>query len=535
MLLLFCSEGKIMLAYKNHAAPLWQEYMLLEMSVIPIPHEQKHPNFRWKKLKWSKLWVLMDNDKGQRNLAELFRLGGGGLAVICGRPSENLFVIDCDTRETLAAIRYALWLRGIIAPVVLSSRGGHIYLRSREGAVKSIAAGTIPDLEVQGDGALVVLPPTRHKSGIIYQWDGGMPRNIPTVSIEDIDFLLDDKGQTVRLQTATSERRLHDDTRRYLDRGQATPEGKRNQALWDAARDYEWVGKDLSHAMLDLLPIATACGLYESEASATIASAFRGQRPESKSTKQSNSITARLEAYRDGETWQGRTGKTDKAVFAALIERRRVDSYHRNDGSFRASYREIMTIARLNSWKTVHRAIERLRDYGCIETVGRDKDTSANLFRFTDVVISAGSFFYVQKGHTKQQGSPLGYCGHFAQLGESTALGQTGLAILQAIRIVRTPQSPTAVAASLGIHRTTASRHMKRLAALGLLTEQHGAYFAAKTSIAQEAEICRTTGAYKSDIERQLRFDSERAQFALMPVLEYLYLQNQRKQEGKKP
>jgi DNA-binding transcriptional ArsR family regulator len=524
-----------MLAYNNQTTPLWMEYMHLELTVIPIPHEWKRPNFRWKKMKWTKLWVLLDSAKGRADLADLFRLGAGGLAVICGRPSENLFVIDCDTRETLAAVRYELWKRGIIAPVVISSRGGHIYLRSREGAVKSIAAGVIPNLEVQGDGALVVLPPTRHKSGIVYQWEGGMPRNIPTVSIEEIDFLSDENGLSVELQTATSERRLHDHTRRYLDKGHATPEGKRNQALWDAARDYEWVGKDLSHAMLDLLPIALESGLYESEASATIASAFRGQRPEIKSTKSSNSITARLEAYRDGETWQGRTGKTDKAVFSALIERRRVDSYHRSDGSFRASYREIMSIARLNSWKTVRRAIERLEEAGCIETVGQDKDTSANLYRFTDVVISAGSFFYVQKGHTKQQGSPLGYCGHFAQLGESQALGKTGLAILNAIRIVQTPETATAIASKMSIHRTTASRHLKRLTELGLVIEHDGAYLAAATSISQEAEICRTTGAYKSDISRQRRFDTERATFALMPVLEYLYLQNKKKQEAAKP
>jgi hypothetical protein len=523
-----------MLAHNHHPVPLWQEYALLEMTTIPIPHEWKRPNFKWKRLKWSKLWMLMDSDKGQANLAELFRLGEGGLAVICGRPSENLFVIDCDTRETLAAMRYELWKRGIIAPVVLSSRGGHIYLRSREGAVKSIAAGTVPSLEVQGDGALVVLPPTRHKSGIVYQWDGQMPRHIPTVSIEEIDFLVDTKGQMVQLQTATSERRLHDDTRRYLLHGRQMPEGQRNQALFDASRDYAYVGKDFSHATIDLLPIAIASGLCESEASATIASAFAGKRPEAEKT--STGMTARLEAFMDGAKWEGRTGKTDKAIFAALIERRRMDSYQRTEGNFRASYRELMTIARINGWRTVRRAIERLKLYGYIEAVGQDKETSASLYRFTEMVIAAGAFFQVQNVHTKQQGAlRSSYCGHFAQLSESQALGKTGLAILQAIRIVPTPQRPDTIAASFGIHRTTASRHLKRLHSLGLLIiHPNGAYSAATTSASHEAEICRQTGAYKSDIERQIRFDMERAQFALMPVLEYLFVKNQRKQEATK-
>jgi DNA-binding transcriptional ArsR family regulator len=523
-----------MLAPINKPVSHWQEYMLLEMSVIPIPHETKHPNFKWKKLKWPKLWVLMDTAKGRAELAELFRLGGGGLAVICGRPSENLFVIDCDTREKLAAVRFQLWKRGIIAPVVMSSRGGHVYLRSREGAVKTIAAGTVPDIEIQGDGALVVLPPTRHKSGITYQWDGATPRHIPTISIDEIDFLVDADGKSVQLQAANSERRLHDDTRRYLQHGQKTAEGKRNQSLFNASRDYKFVGKDLSHAMIDLLPIAVESGLCESEASATITSAFNGNR--ASNPKAGNSITDCLKAFADGAKWEGRRGKTDKLILEALIERRKVDSFHRQDGVFRASYRELMVLARFNDWRTPQRSINRLIAYGYIEDAGRDEVSGARLYRFPKRVIQAGAFFLVQNPYTKQQGAlRSSYCGDFAQLHERQALGTTGAAILKAIRIVQTPQSPTAIASKMGIHRTTASRHLKRLEELNLVIEQDGAYFAATTSASHEAEICRITGAYKSDIERQVRFDQERATFALMPILEYLYLKNQRQQEAAKP
>lgn len=521
-----------MLAPINSPARIWQEYMLLEMSVIPIPHEWKRPNYRWKKLKWAKLWMLMDSEKGRANLAELFRFGGGGLAVICGRPSENLFVIDCDSREQLATVRFELWKRGIIAPVVLSSRGGHIYLRSREGAVKSIAAGTILNIEVQGDGALVVLPPTRHKSGIVYRWDGAMPRHIPTVSIEQIDFLMDTNGQPVKLQTTKSKRRLHDETRRYLQHGHATPEGKRNQSLFNASRDYAYVGKDLSHALIDLLPIAVASGLSDKEASATIGSAFSGKRSK---LQTSTGITEQLRAFIGGARWDGRKGKSNKLVFEALVERRKVDSFHRKDGIFRASYRELMTIARFNDWRTVQRAIKRLVSYGYIEEMGKDDETGASLYRFTKWVIQAGAYFLVQNHHTKQQGAlRSSYCGDFAQLHEKQALGATGAAILKALSSSHIPLKPETIALHLGIHRTTASRHMKRLRSLGLLHfHSDGAYTAAAISASQEAEICRQTGAYKSDIERQMRFDTERATFALMPVLEYLYLQNQ-KQEVKK-
>lgn len=111
------------------ATSKWYDYAELEMTVIPIPHGQKHPNFRWKRLQWTKLHVLYNDKKYHNNLAFLYRHGDEGLAVICGRPSENLFAIDCDSPEALAHIKKQLAMRQIQAPCVLSSRGGHIYLQ----------------------------------------------------------------------------------------------------------------------------------------------------------------------------------------------------------------------------------------------------------------------------------------------------------------------------------------------------------------------------------------------------------------------
>lgn len=502
-----------MFAEQIKKQPEWMDYALLEMSIIPIAHQTKRPDYRWTRLRYTKTHVLMDADSGIRTLAKLFEIGGGGLMVVCGRPSENLFVIDCDSVPALESVRRQLVARGIDAPCVFSSRGGHLYLRAREGAVKTIAAGKITDVEIRGDGALVVLPPTRHESGVYYRWDGGYPpRNIPTVSISEIDFLVDGDGQTVKLKVGVGERRLHDQTRDYLAHGAKLAQGTRNARLYDAARDYRYVGKGSDAALHDLLPIAIASGLNERAAAATIMSPFKKPSPPTPLPMgEGRSQTAALDAFLVNVTWDGRTGQTDKRVMAALIQRRKDDTHRHGEGVFRATYRELMQIARFNSWKTIQRSLERLKCLGYIEFAGQEEST-AMLWRMSGLVLNAGSFFMLQKDTLKQHFSIRSmYCGHFAN------------AILNLLKekIGATPWADsTFIAATVGCHATTASRNLKKLVDAGLVVQAGELFRAVDGYVLDRA-------TYAADVARQARFDRERAMFALNPILEYLWKKNQ--------
>ncbi len=510
----------------------WMDYAMLEMSVIPIPHESKKPDYRWSRLRWVKLHPLMDDAKGQRTLQGLYDLGGGGLAVLCGHPSENLFVIDCDTLDSLNECRRQLWARGFDAPCVYSSRGGHIYLRAREGAVKTVAAGVMQDVEIRGDGAIAVLPPTKHASGITYTWSTGQPpRRIPTVSIDDMNFLIGKDGKPIKLAVATkSERRLHDDTRAYLATGQRLVEGTRNERLFMAARDYKYVNKDSSTALHDLLPIALKSGLSEKEATATILSPFKSSARRKKAFNQTDELTA----FMLGAAWGRGTGKTDKRVFEAMIQRRGAEAYRRKDGVFRASLREIATLARFDSLDTIRASLKRLVDAGYIEFVGRDSESIAHLYRMTDMVMGAGKFFLVHNQYIKQQvSSRSDYCTTLAQLAEKSALGHTANLILNLLKrnLGTTPWADSSVIADqVGVHRTTAGRNLDKLVALGLVEKVSGEYRAIAVTPAEEIALVVSSGAYAAAQAREARFNRDRAYFALNAITEYLWNKNQ---EGK--
>ncbi len=512
-----------MLATNSMQRPNWLDYAELEMTVLPIPHGTKHPNYRWLKFKWTKLHKLLNTESGTNTLSKFYGLGEGGLAVVCGNPSENLFVIDCDSKEVLDAIRTMLALRGINAPCVFSARGGHLYLRSREGAVKTTKGD---GFDIQGDGALVVLPPTRHKTGILYRWEKDTtPRNIPTVSIKEINFLTKD-GMTLHLSTSQeSKRRLHDDTNEYLKLGKPLAEGQRNNALFNASRDYRYVGRSDAEALHDLLPIATASGLNDVEAVATILSPYKNVRVE----KPSNSIDEKLRCFLAVFKWQGRTANTDKRVFEALIERRKVDSYNRADGDFRASLRELALLAGFTV-KTIRKSLKRLTRMGFVQMVGKAKVSHAHLYRFAKMVLSCGDAWFMQEYHINTAGSVRStYCGTFAHLYQSI-IGDTGLAILEILQDAT--QSIKEIAREIGKHGSTVSRKIKQLISLGLATETvKYRYSALVLSIFEHHAIIAKTEAHSANIALQERFDIERAQFALNPILHYLWKQNEKTKE----
>lgn len=511
-------------------APEWWDYAMLEMSIIPIPHEWKRPDYEWRRLKWTKLHVLMNSTSGQRTLTKLFQLGEDGLAVVCGRPSENLFVIDCDTIDALHECKRQLLARGIKAPCVLSSRGGHVYLRAREGCVQTIVAGKIKDIEIRGDGALAVLPPTRHKSGVYYRWETGHPpRHIPTVSIGDIDFLCGIDGQPVQVSTNGGERRLHDSTHDYLIAGHQLPEGTRNERLFDAARDFHYIGRDSRVALYELLPIAMRSGLDEREATATILSPYKNL---SQSKPKTVSQTDYLEAFLKRAKWEPRTRKTDMAVFAALIKRRKDDGYNRKDGAFRASVRELKVLARINSNNTIRKSINRMIKYGYIEIAGKDKQSKATLYRITPMVIGAGQFFCVQEWNTKQQCSVRStYCVNLAHpLSESVALGITATNILGLLRQQNQLMTTAAITKNFDWHRTTTTRNLHKLMDAGLIERKGNSYRAVAVSPAEEQALVMDSGAYAADKARREQVARDRAMFALGKILDYLWNRNQ---EGK--
>ena len=80
------------------------------------------------------------------------------LAVMMGRLSDNLFVLDCDSRAAFEFVRDGLAERGIRAWVRSSTRGGQFWLRCADGEIEN--AKPRPDLDVIGTHKYSVAPPS---------------------------------------------------------------------------------------------------------------------------------------------------------------------------------------------------------------------------------------------------------------------------------------------------------------------------------------------------------------------------------------
>lgn len=125
----------------------------------------KHPHVR----SWQK---AASNDQGQiRRWWKLWPIANIG--IVTGAAS-GVFVVDVDGEqgnETLCQLMHAHnW-----KPETLTARTGkglHLYFAHPGGKVLNSVRTALGDgIDVRGDGGYVVAPPSRHRSGVLYQWE----------------------------------------------------------------------------------------------------------------------------------------------------------------------------------------------------------------------------------------------------------------------------------------------------------------------------------------------------------------------------
>ena len=120
-----------------------------------------------------------------------------GIGVPTGAVS-GLVVLDVDPRHGGdASLARLTEKRGPLptGPVVLTGGGGRHYYFAHPGGTVPIAHGFMPGLDLQGDGAYVVTPPSGHPSGGTYRWaDGSENLQLPLVP----PWLLSDSGSESR-------------------------------------------------------------------------------------------------------------------------------------------------------------------------------------------------------------------------------------------------------------------------------------------------------------------------------------------------
>lgn len=141
-------------------------YHRLGWSIVPQRTGEKVPAIRWKP------YQTVRPSVGELGDWFVNRYPDAGMAVVLG-PVSQLLVIDVDGKE--AHEELVRRLGGLPeAPLAMSGSGDpdrfHLYFAHPQLDTRARVTPWHPQLEFRGQGGIVILPPSRHKSGNRYRW-----------------------------------------------------------------------------------------------------------------------------------------------------------------------------------------------------------------------------------------------------------------------------------------------------------------------------------------------------------------------------
>ena len=131
------------------------------LSVIPLNEKSKIPALdSWKE--------YQNRLPTEEELHKWFDDGKKNIAIVCGKVSGNLDVIDFDNLDILPFLKDIPILQEKTI-IVRTGKGLHIYFRVNE---KNIQTRKFENLkiDIKGEGGYVVAPPSIHPSGAVYQF-----------------------------------------------------------------------------------------------------------------------------------------------------------------------------------------------------------------------------------------------------------------------------------------------------------------------------------------------------------------------------
>jgi DNA-binding MarR family transcriptional regulator len=439
----------------------------LGFNVIPIPYARKG-GWPWKPFQYVRIHPSQ--------LVRLFE-SRCNLAVMTGRTSDNLFVIDCETEESYRQQGDELRRAGIpLWSARSGGGGGHYYLRCAESEVANMPSGELHDVEVRGNRCYVLAPPSVHPTtGVLYQWDKREGNTPPQVSIQDIDWLpvkLATRAKKAARQMPAAFSELSSQTRDFILNGAIV--GERNNRLFAAACDMAGNNYDDHTVRQVLLPVAIHCGLPDREARDTLRSAFSRPREPARKNQPSQEPKRweKAAAWAEQQQWSGRTGQTDRAAFLACCERASLASNENN--VFRASVREIAELARTTP-KTASVALRRLQKAGFLEHKGTDITSHAKLWKLGKETNTAPER-KTEKGVRNYYTNPTWLSSSVvithSDAAEWRALGKTAAVVYQGLLGQVDPVMPALLAERLKLSRYQVQRALKKLQGYNLVRRE---------------------------------------------------------------
>jgi hypothetical protein len=139
-------------------------YVTYGLSVIPLKPGEKVPLIKWE--------AYQNTPPSLDEVQKWFKDCSNNIAIVCGRVSGNLVVIDFDDKEVyekaIKEIENDQELKDIVDNtwLVQTGKGFHIYLRVDSD--KPVKSTKLPKIDIKGEGGYVVAPPSLHPSGKRY-------------------------------------------------------------------------------------------------------------------------------------------------------------------------------------------------------------------------------------------------------------------------------------------------------------------------------------------------------------------------------
>jgi len=135
----------------------------LGVSAIPIKSRDKLPAiFSWKQ--------FQERKPTDQELHEFFDPGDKNIAIVCGKISGGLVVVDFDDLETMNFLIEGGINKFLEKTLVVKTRKGyHAYFRVPENLLQNRRFDNLK-IDIKGEGGYVVAPPSIHKEGSRYQF-----------------------------------------------------------------------------------------------------------------------------------------------------------------------------------------------------------------------------------------------------------------------------------------------------------------------------------------------------------------------------
>jgi len=236
--------------YREYIEELWphvQLYRKLGFNIFPLKFKSKEPFLKWKE--------YQERKATEEELEKWFKDKAVNVAIICGKISGNLFVLDFDNEEVFnkAFQDKEKLLNSTLA--VKTGRGYHVYFKAKK-PVEIIQISN--EVTVKGEGSYVVAAPSIHPSGKQYK----------IISSVKEPKLIDNPDQlTYQLKKLFSNKPLEEEEFEEthpikLDRKkpyciklileEGVEEGERNERAFDLARYYYNRGKSPKEILKEL-------------------------------------------------------------------------------------------------------------------------------------------------------------------------------------------------------------------------------------------------------------------------------------------